>query len=107
MTQSIWLPFWINIALLLLAVPTIRLLPDTRVALSATTSNTADIENLDETGPLLGDGSGRYSNAFETKAGCFQGALHAVRKTVRLVTGRRNFQVLLVSPAGNRLPRLD
>jgi hypothetical protein len=39
----------------------------------------------------------RYANAFETKAGTFQTIPNAVRKLVRLVIGRRNFQVLLIS----------
>jgi hypothetical protein len=98
MSQSLWLPFWINIASLLLAVPTIGALP-------GFTGHTPPIsgseeEDAEESGPLLAERTSspsRYANAFETTPGAFQSILHAARKLVRIVTGRRNFQVLLLS----------
>jgi hypothetical protein len=67
-----------------------------RRGLSSSTENVA----TEEAGPLLGTrdpSPNRYSNAFETKSGTLQSIPNAVRKLVRLVIGRRNFQVLLIS----------
>jgi hypothetical protein len=94
MTQNLWLPFWINIALLACAIPTISMLPATK------TTQITTIASIEETGPLLDqrDGSpSRYSNAFETNPGLFQSVIRAVRKLTHLATGRRHFQILLVS----------
>jgi hypothetical protein len=102
MSRNLWLPLWINIGLLLCAIPTILKLPDTRSsAILSTTSDQEDPDgSTDEAGPLL-DGRdqspSRYANAFDTPSNNFQSMVHAVRKLIRLVTGRRNFQVLLCS----------
>jgi hypothetical protein len=58
------------------------------------------IASREEAGPLLDEREGslsRYSNAFETNPGLFQSVIRAARKLIHLVTGRRHFQVLLVS----------
>jgi hypothetical protein len=94
MTQNIWLPFWINIALLACAIPTVSMLP------AAKNTQIITIASREEAGPLLDEREGslsRYSNAFETNPGLFQSVIRAARKLIHLVTGRRHFQVLLVS----------
>ncbi|KAF2819922.1 hypothetical protein CC86DRAFT_334107 [Ophiobolus disseminans] len=98
MSQNLWLPFWINIGLLLCAVPTINMLPGPN-STHIKTIVSAELGS-EAAGPLLGERDAspdRYSNAFGTHAGIFQSVVQAVRKLVRLVVGRRNFQVLLCS----------
>ncbi|KAF2691902.1 hypothetical protein K458DRAFT_411606 [Lentithecium fluviatile CBS 122367] len=102
MSLNLWLPFWLNIGLLLCALPTVRRLPETNI--SHILPITGEDEGLDgpsdEAGPLLAGrdpSASRYSNAFETHPGILQSIIHAARKLVRLVMGRRNFQVLLCS----------
>lgn len=101
MSLNLWLPFWINIGLLLCAVPTIKMLPGAKSSHAPPAAGYEEMGGTaDEAGPLLAGrdpSPGRYANAFETKPGIFQSIVHAVRKLVRLVTGRRNFQVLLCS----------
>jgi hypothetical protein len=103
MSNNIWLPFRLNIALLTLAVPIIGLLPQTTskytLATLASTTGQSDLEDSDEIGPLLGEDSGpyRYSNAFERRRDALQNITHTVYKLVSLIRGRRNFQVLLCS----------
>ncbi|CAO2657320.1 Nn.00g034460.m01.CDS01 [Neocucurbitaria sp. VM-36] len=101
LSKNIWLPFWINIALLACAVPTIRMLPKPQqIPITISTSAGVGSEAADEAGPLLGEtdpSHHRYSNAFETHPDIFQSISHMVRRMVRLVTGRRNFQILLCS----------
>ena len=97
MSRNLWLPFWINIVLLLSAIPTINMLPtmeETHVK-----KIVSDLDS-EEAGPLLDERDAspdRYSNAFETHPSIFQSAILAVRRLLRLITGRRNFQVLLCS----------
>lgn len=98
MSQTLWLPFWINITLLLFAVPTIKLLPSAKPPSSSISR--IEVNGTEEEGPLLGEqptGPDRYYNAFETKAGLLESISHAAWRLVHLVTDRRNFQVLLVS----------
>ena len=98
MSRIIWLPFWIHITLLLCALPTIRLLPETKIP--ASSSGSATDGDVDEVDPLLAGLSqrpGSYSNAFETKFGVLQSIPNAIRKLLRLVVGRQNFQILLIS----------
>jgi hypothetical protein len=94
MSRKLWLPFWINIVLLACAVPTISLLPTTRntqIRMIATTEEAdALLDERDES-------PSRYSNAFESRPGISQSVIRAARKLVHLVTGRRHFQILLVS----------
>lgn len=101
MSKNLWLPFWIYIALLTCAIPTISLLPRTQVAtVAAIESAEVGSDRAEEVGPLLGrrDSSPhQFSNAFETQPGISQSVINAIRKMIRLVTGRRNFQVLLCS----------
>jgi hypothetical protein len=101
MSRNLWLPFWINIALLACAVPTISLLPRTAEArIKTITSVGSDIQEAEEASPFLEERNvspSRYSNAFETYPGSFQDVINTVQKMRRLVTGRQNFQVLLVS----------
>jgi hypothetical protein len=94
MSRNLWLPFWINIALLACAVPTISSLPACQNAPIDTIAST------EEAGPLLDDrdeSPTRFSNAFDTDPGFFQAVIQSVRKLVHLVTGRRHFQILLGS----------
>ncbi|XP_014559253.1 hypothetical protein COCVIDRAFT_92226 [Bipolaris victoriae FI3] len=101
MSNSLWLPFWLNIALLLCAIPTISLLPS--ISKTPTLSTTPDPISQDpdeEAGPLLqgrSTSSTRHAEDFESHASFLQSILHATRKMRRLVTGRRKFQVLLCS----------
>jgi hypothetical protein len=103
MSKNIWLPFWINIVILLCAVPTIKMLPSTQEApatiISAISAEDVD-GNAEEAGPLLeqrDQSPNRYANAFEANQNILQSLAHAVRKMTHLVTGRRNFHVLLCS----------
>lgn len=101
MSQNLWLPLWISIGLLLCAVPTIQMLPDTRQqTLTDVHVSEDDHENIDESGPLLAEqdpSPSMYANAFENKQGFIHNVLQAIRKMIRLVIGRRNFQFLLSS----------
>jgi hypothetical protein len=101
MSKNLWLPFWINIVLLACAVPTISLLPGTKdLHIGTITSAEPYSGNAEEAGPLLDERearTSRYSTAFETHPGFYQSVIHAVHKIVRLMSGRRNFQILLVS----------
>ncbi|KAF2643483.1 hypothetical protein P280DRAFT_254189 [Massarina eburnea CBS 473.64] len=101
MSRNLWLPFWLNIGLLLCAVPTIRMLPETDVTSISSVSKPGDDDvRAAEVGPLLADrdpSPSRYAHAFEAKPSLVQAMLQAVRKLIRLITGRRNFQVLLCS----------
>lgn len=101
MSRNLWLPFWINIALLACAAPTIGLLPEPKHAhIRAIASAENDIDATEEAGPLLeglDPSSNRYSNAFETTPNILHSVVNAVKKMRLLVTGRRNFQVLLIS----------
>jgi hypothetical protein len=102
MTQSLWLPFWISIGLLLCAIPTILLLPGTKG--SSVLSSTNDHEDTDptaeESGPLLtsrDQSPSRYASAVSAPTNTLTSMACAMRKLLRSVTGRRNFQVLLCS----------
>ncbi|KAJ8112614.1 hypothetical protein OPT61_g5057 [Boeremia exigua] len=104
MSWNIWLPFWINIGLLICAIPTIILLPGaikpTLIESSAPFSEHSDHADIEEADPLLTDSDGhtsRYANAFEKPQGFIQECVQAVRRLVGLIKGRRNFQVLLCS----------
>ncbi|KAF2192726.1 hypothetical protein K469DRAFT_731187 [Zopfia rhizophila CBS 207.26] len=94
MSQSLWLPFWINILLLSTAVPTIKMLPEIRDNPPIVPTG---VQDIGEENPLLRERSPRCYNAFETDYSDLQNIVHAVQKLVRLVTGRQNFQILLVS----------
>lgn len=53
-----------------------------------------------EADPLLvdrGPSPSRYANAFDSSPSILQSIIPAIRKLVRSVTGRRNFQILLCS----------
>lgn len=110
MSYNLWCPFWINIFLLLSAIPIIKDIPDPQTPDTLTSVTTSRYDQRattdDEAGPLLEDQSedstpttaNRYANAFETTPkNAVQTVTMAVRKLVHLVTGRRNFQVLLCS----------
>jgi hypothetical protein len=101
MSKNLWLPFWINIFLLASAVPTISLLPGTKdLQIGAITPTEPRSGSTEEAGPLLDErdpSPSGYSNAFETHPGFFHSVIHAIHRLVRLMSGRRNFQILLVS----------
>ncbi|KAL5117670.1 hypothetical protein ACEQ8H_004418 [Pleosporales sp. CAS-2024a] len=103
MSISLWLPFWINILLLSCAIPVISRLPSMRrtaklrclasdESVYGTRAEEAEslLEEHDEFPNLL-------SNAFERHTSIWQTMLSAIKTLQRLVAGRRNFQVLLVS----------
>jgi hypothetical protein len=100
MSNNLWLPFWINIVLLMCAVPAIGMLPGIQET-PATIMSADDGDHIaEEAGPLLRDSDfspDRHANAFEAQPSIPQSIVHAIRKMVHLVTGRRNFQVLLCS----------
>lgn len=97
MSRNLWLPFWINITLLLAAVPIIGILPD--VQDSPVTAATRALETADEEGPLLAErpSPDKYYTAFESDASIFHKLINAVCTLVNLVIGRRNFQIMLMS----------
>ena len=98
MSKNLWLPFGINIVLLLCAIPTVMMLPEIRNSTLSTQSGRNE-EASEEAGPLLGDdqdaSSHQYANAFDARPN--QSVADAIRKMVRLINGRRNFQILLCS----------
>ncbi|KAF2132125.1 hypothetical protein P153DRAFT_373932 [Dothidotthia symphoricarpi CBS 119687] len=101
MSWSLWLPFWLNIVLLICVIPIIRLLPDTRKT-TVTTLSSADVNSGagDEVGSLLEERAlspQRYSSMLQANLGIYQSTKMAISRLVDLVTGRRNFQVLLCS----------
>ncbi|KAF1948339.1 MFS general substrate transporter [Byssothecium circinans] len=106
MSRNLWLPFWANIGLLLCAIPTIKMLPEGDVApLPLITASEGynyerEEDGISEAGPLLANreySPNHYANAFEAKHNLLQEMKSAVQKLVRLIIGRRNFQVLLCS----------
>jgi hypothetical protein len=97
MSRNLWLPFWLNIALLACAVPIIGLLPSLAVKTIATGEIICEAE---EVGPLLESRSAsppQYTIAFETQPSVFKSILSAVRKMRVVITSRANFQILLFS----------
>lgn len=101
MSKSLWLPFWINICLLLCAIPTIGSLPHVAKLPTVYTLPESDHrETSEEAGPLLPGRSAisdRHTNEVEIQPSIVQSIVHAMRRLRRLVTGRKKFQVLLCS----------
>lgn len=101
MSWNLWLPFWINIVLLTCAFPVIRMLPEPTNSQVKTLATVESADMLAEVAESLLEeqvgSAGRFSKAFETHPGLFQSIVHALQKMRALLTGRRNFQVLLVS----------
>jgi len=98
MSQSLWLPFWIGIALLLAAIPTIYFLPETKSHPSKYSLQPDPA--APEADPLLGQRPSsptRYSNAFEADKRLPNRIIQTVMTLIRLIIGRRNFQLLLAS----------
>ncbi|KAF2501344.1 hypothetical protein BU16DRAFT_599240 [Lophium mytilinum] len=98
MSQSLWLPFWVAIALLLLASITIYFLPE-KTQIPVKPLLVVDANDA-ETGPLLGDrptGPDNFSSAFDTPKSFLTRILHTLKTLARLVVGRRNFQIILAS----------
>ncbi|PSN70196.1 MFS general substrate transporter [Corynespora cassiicola Philippines] len=99
MSHNLWSPFWINITLLLLAVPIIRLLPEAKRKTHPPALVSRENADTEETGPLIeGEPSNSrgYSNAFES-TGLVDSISQTLRRLIGLIKGRYNFQVLLVS----------
>ncbi|KAJ9157593.1 Major facilitator superfamily transporter [Pleurostoma richardsiae] len=90
MTLLLWLPFWIGILLLLLAVPAITLLPSTR-----TTSRNGSEPNDEQARPLLSSpllkAQDTEGSLLRSVAGRF-GTLHSI-----ITSHPRNFSLLLLS----------
>ena len=98
MSQSLWLPFWIGIALLLAAIPTIYLLPETKSHPSKYSPEPDPA--APETDPLLRQRPSSptgYSNAFKVDKRPSNRIIQTVMTLIRLIVGRRNFQLLLAS----------
>jgi hypothetical protein len=100
MSANLWLPFWLNIFLILCAIPTITLLPDTS---NSPRHITIPNEEAEESGPLLESGQDtspdRYASAFKppTHSTYYQRIKTTIYQIVHLVYGRRNFQILLLT----------
>jgi len=101
MSKNLWLPFWLNIALLLCAIPTIMLLPNPTSPPHTTRNLTSGpVEEIEEAGPLLENTDSsptRYSTAFKPPPTIYQTIIKTLRRLRDLVLGRYNFQVLLVT----------
>jgi hypothetical protein len=101
MSRNLWLPFWINIVLLACAVPATNMLPESQGShVKTIASADRGSEAAEEAGRLLDDhdeSPSRYSSAFNSHASIVQSMIQAIRRLIRLIVGRRNFQVLLVS----------
>lgn len=98
MSQSLWLPFWIGIALLLAAIPTIYLLPETKSHPSKYSPEPDPA--APEADPLLGQRPSspiRYPNASEADKRPSDRIIQTVITLIRPIIGRRNFQLLLAS----------
>jgi hypothetical protein len=99
MSRNLWLPFWFNIAVLACAFPMIGLLPVARDMPNIISSSEVD-GAVEEAGPLLEERAASpdwYANAFQAHPSIYHSILHALRKMKRLVTDRRDFQILLCS----------
>ncbi|KAG9189791.1 hypothetical protein G6011_06659 [Alternaria panax] len=104
MSANLWLPFWLNIFLLLCAIPTISLLPNTsRFPKNITTAHkTIQNDDIEESGPLIqgrDTSPNRYASAFETSPSStyYQSIKSTIHQLAHLVLGRRNFQILLLT----------
>ncbi|KAF7672286.1 hypothetical protein GT037_009796 [Alternaria burnsii] len=104
MSANLWLPFWLNIFLLLCAIPTISLLPKTSKFSKYTISahETTPNENTEESGPLIGSRNtspDRYASAFQAPPSStyYQSIKTTIEQLVHLVLGRRSFQILLLT----------
>lgn len=101
MSKNLWLPFWLNIALLLCAIPTIILLPNPTSPRHTTRNPTSGpVEEIEEAGPLLENtdtSPTRYSTAFKPPPTSYQTITQTLFRLRNLVLGRYNFQVLLVT----------
>ncbi|PVH92922.1 hypothetical protein DM02DRAFT_259293 [Periconia macrospinosa] len=108
MNYNLWCPFFLNIALLLCAIPVIGTLPHPKTpgTLTSVTARGHQQNSIadDEAGPLL-EGQNvtdynpnRYANAFEaTPNNLLRTSTQTIKKLIQLIVGRRNFQVLLCS----------
>ena len=114
MSANLWLPFWLNIFLLLCAIPTISLLPKTsefsKYTISAHEAMTN--ENTEESGPLIGSRNtspDRYASAFQAPPSStyYQSIKTTIEQLVHLVLGRRSFQILLLTLFSTALASSD
>lgn len=86
--------------LLLIAIPTIKILPLPDPQDGDTIVSTEESIHAESAEPLLEEDEhtpDHYSTAFDARPNLATSIARAVRKMIRLITGRRNFQVLLVS----------
>ncbi|KAF1913819.1 major facilitator superfamily domain-containing protein [Ampelomyces quisqualis] len=101
MSTNLWLPFWINIFLVACAIPTITLLPGlASPRVNAIASSEYGGAHAEESGPLLESqdmNTSHCSTAFESHSTFLQSVVQAVRKLLRSMTNRPNFQTLLFS----------
>ncbi|KAF2653954.1 hypothetical protein K491DRAFT_694262 [Lophiostoma macrostomum CBS 122681] len=99
MSYNLWSPFWVNIALLLLAIPIINALPTAESSNPPSPSNPHRPEDS-ETGPLLVDhppNQTTYAQTFKPTTRPIHTLTHTIRTLTTSITGRRNFQILLTS----------
>lgn len=97
MSSNLWLPFWINIALLLCAIPVVGKLPSSTRSWALPSSQD---DSTNEAGPLLANHDahpGTYVDAFDSVPKMRQSILQAGREMVNSISCRRNFQILLFS----------
>ncbi|KAH6878266.1 major facilitator superfamily domain-containing protein [Alternaria rosae] len=101
MSKNLWLPFWLNIGLLLCAIPTISLLPNTTSSPHKITSSESPSDNeTEESGPLLDNTDSiptHYTTAFNPSPGIYRTITQTIFQLLHLVLGRRNFQILLTT----------
>lgn len=101
MSNNLWLPFWLNISLLLCAIPTISLLPNTTSSPHKITSSESPTDNeTEESGPLLDNTDSsptHYTTAFNPPPGIYRTITQTIFQLLHLVLGRRNFQILLTT----------
>lgn len=94
MTRSLWLPFYLGLGLLLIALPIILLLPRTQEQPKAKPSE----DDASENSPLLNRASMNptgASNAAIPPNNIFRKLLSDLWALRDLISGRRNFQLLL------------
>ncbi|KAL5373155.1 hypothetical protein DPSP01_012957 [Paraphaeosphaeria sporulosa] len=100
MSRNLWAPFCLNILLLGLAVPVIKLLPGNGLVPIKSIMSVDSNDTAGEVGPLLRqseDGPDHYSSAFETHPSILQRIVSTIRQLIALVDGRPNFQIMLCS----------
>lgn len=82
MTILIWLPFWICIALLLLAIPAVSLLPDHLGKAETSPSHTANAEHVEQAEPLISSSTSAVPKSHVSFIGAILERLRTLRSVV-------------------------